>query len=318
MAQTAELTLILKAKNLASGVVADLGAAVDTIKTKAAGIKAAFASALSTLGTAFTVFASDLAHGRSLKNAAVDAGLFMGATLIGSMAETMAKRLASSEIIGKIGVKLAILGTAIGTAIDTAIGIGMAAAPFVIIAALGYAVGKLVTDKSTRDKFVLGGQTLVKWIAEGLSTIGHALIAGLGKVPGIIADIVRKGVAELEKLARKIASSVNLLSDLGRFASGQGLSPGTIQTILGGSKPEVYGPPVPGKAAGGWVGLNGPQLVMTGERGPEYITPNHQLGASSGGGGFTIQGVSERQIIDMVDRGLYFKLQRAGASLVKA
>jgi hypothetical protein len=49
-----------------------------------------------------------------------------------------------------------------------------------------------------------------------------------------------------------------------------------------------------------------------GEKGPEYITPNHKLGQMGGqGGGFTIQGVSERQIIDMVDRGLYFRLQRA-------
>lgn len=31
-------------------------------------------------------------------------------------------------------------------------------------------------------------------------------------------------------------------------------------------------------AEGGWVGLNGPEVALLGERGPEYVIPNHQLG----------------------------------------
>jgi len=83
----------------------------------------------------------------------------------------------------------------------------------------------------------------------------------------------------------------------------------------------IYGTTVPGyvhtkpkakpHAAGGWVGLNGPELGVLGEKGPEYITPNKDLRKSSGSG-VTIQGVSEREIMDMVDRGLYFRLRRAG------
>jgi uncharacterized protein YukE len=46
-------------------------------------------------------------------------------------------------------------------------------------------------------------------------------------------------------------------------------------------------------------------MLQAGER----VTP---AGSSSG---FTIQGVSEAQIIDMVDRGLYFRLQRAAPTL---
>jgi hypothetical protein len=63
-------------------------------------------------------------------------------------------------------------------------------------------------------------------------------------------------------------------------------------------------------AAGGWVGLNGPEIGLLGEKGPEYITPAGQMR----GGGFTIQGVSEQQILDMVDRGLYFRLKRSGTA----
>jgi len=69
-----------------------------------------------------------------------------------------------------------------------------------------------------------------------------------------------------------------------------------------------YGYVVPGHAAGGWVGLSGPELAVVGERGPEYVTPANRATSS----GVTIQGISERDIINMVDRGMYFRLRRAG------
>src|SRR5439155_1692712 len=43
-------------------------------------------------------------------------------------------------------------------------------------------------------------------------------------------------------------------------------------------------------AAGGWAGLNGPELSWLGEQGPEYVISNHELagaaaGLGAGGGG---------------------------------
>ena len=78
--------------------------------------------------------------------------------------------------------------------------------------------------------------------------------------------------------------------------------------------PPIPGLPLPHFAEGGWVGLRGPELAVVGERGPEYIQPRHAA-MGGGGGGFTIQGVSEREIVDMVERGLYFRLRRAAPSL---
>jgi hypothetical protein len=52
------------------------------------------------------------------------------------------------------------------------------------------------------------------------------------------------------------------------------------------------------RAGGGWVGLN------------------HALGNAAGG--VRIAGVSERELLDMVDRGLYFRLQRAAPTLGRA
>ena len=54
-------------------------------------------------------------------------------------------------------------------------------------------------------------------------------------------------------------------------------------------------------------------MVLTGEKGPEYVIPHNRLSNGSGGG-FTIKGVSERELVDMVDRGLYFKLRHAGSA----
>lgn len=70
----------------------------------------------------------------------------------------------------------------------------------------------------------------------------------------------------------------------------------------GGSK-------ISGKAAGGWVGLNGPEVVLTGERGPEYVVPNDQLG---GGGGHGHDIYMDGRIVGrLMDRHLASPLQRA-------
>jgi hypothetical protein len=53
-----------------------------------------------------------------------------------------------------------------------------------------------------------------------------------------------------------------------------------IQGVLankGVNQGGVYVPP-PGHAAGGWVGMNGPELALVGEKGPEYITAADQVG----------------------------------------
>ena len=78
---------------------------------------------------------------------------------------------------------------------------------------------------------------------------------------------------------------------------------------------------VTARAAGGPVSPHGTYLV--GEQGPEILQMGKSSGtiipnvATTGGGsaGVRLLGVSEQQIIDMVDRGLYFRLQRAAPTL---
>lgn len=65
-------------------------------------------------------------------------------------------------------------------------------------------------------------------------------------------------------------------------------------------------------AGGGWAGVNGPELAVLGDGGePELVTPRSQLPTMAPSSGVTLVGVTEADILDMVDRGLYFKLRRA-------
>jgi hypothetical protein len=49
-----------------------------------------------------------------------------------------------------------------------------------------------------------------------------------------------------------------------------------IKSIFAGIRAEMEAE-AEGKAGGGWVGLHGEEIVKVGERGPEYITPAHQV-----------------------------------------
>ena len=49
-----------------------------------------------------------------------------------------------------------------------------------------------------------------------------------------------------------------------------------IKSIFAGIRGEMEAQ-AEGKAGGGWVGLHGTEIVKVGERGPEWITPNHQI-----------------------------------------
>lgn len=67
--------------------------------------------------------------------------------------------------------------------------------------------------------------------------------------------------------------------------------------------------PVTGYARGGWAGLNGPELAILGERGPEYVVPNDRLSRMGGDIYLTIvvQGnalASRTEIADAVIVGL--------------
>ena len=153
---------------------------------------------------------------------------------------------------------------------------------------------------------------------EAVEKIGYQLLPVLSTIMQKFADdwlpALGRGWAKVTAAIKPVADILShVIGLIGKAIQGIKDFLNWADQLKGQSEfyhPKAPGAP-PGHAEGGWVGLQGPELAMVGERGPEYITPNRSNGRSGGGMGVTIQGVSEREIMDMVEKGLFFRLRVA-------
>ncbi|HET7031106.1 MAG TPA: hypothetical protein VFI34_11390 [Candidatus Limnocylindrales bacterium] len=352
---TAELTLLLKAKNLADSAVASVGKAVDAVTTKAGTARRALGEMGSSLSAGIGNLTENLLTGQDFGQAAINLGAFLAGEVVQEFGTGLVAKFAGSAIVQAAGTALAGVGSTIGGLISAAIPIGMAAAPALIIGAIVAAIAVLIANPDIRNKVLGFAGDVIRNIVGGLAGLGGALVGALGaafdivvatpfkviatiagwflslpgQLIGLGASIVSAIVGGLVGLPGKIADVVRqaflgiLPLNIGPFhitASGVSIDLPTIDdpnrvTTFSSPKMVTRGVFAGNHASGGWVGLHGPELSWLGERGPEYVTPNDQLGATAG---VRIQGVSERELLDMVERGMYFKLQRAAPTLVKA
>ena len=300
-ADQAELTLILKARNLADVEFGKIRAGLEGVATKAGTVAADMAAAFKGIGRRIANqmgnIAQDILSGGNLTDNLFTVGVtFAGAMVEGLMAHFIPgvlARVGATATFAPMAAVLAGQGATLGGVLAAAIPIGMAALPFLIAAAAVAALVYLVTNPEARQKARDAGIMIVK-----------AVVGGLASLPGKIADVIRQAFQ-------------NLKIDVGPFhISAKGVTI-DLPTIRTGGKYDLNGQYIPGSAAGGWVGMNGPEIRRVGELGPEYV---RKAGTGTGdegggGGGFRIQGISEREILDMVDRGLYFKLRRAAPTV---
>ncbi len=310
-ASTAELTLIIRAQNLAEGafnsVKTQMTGVVASAKVVARDMATAFKGVGKRIGAQLGNIATDILSGGSLANNMV----YLGATMAGAVVEGLSAhllpellaRLGKTALFAPLAAAMAAGGVTLGTVLTTAIGAGMAAAPFILLAAAVAALVYLWQNPEARQKAREVGLMIIGKVGDGLkglaTMLGDAFSRGLNHVLSIAGTIVAKIIAKIMSIINAVQDAISAL------------------TRLGGAAPKIGHYGGIGHASGGWVGLHGPELGLLGERGPEYVVPNHQLGAMGSGGssgGFTIAGISEREIIEMVDRGLYFKLQRSAAS----
>jgi len=301
---TAELTLILRAQNLVSGAMTEAGNAIDGIKTKAGQLADAFKSAIPTMGTGLRIFIDDIARGTTWQQAGLDAGLFLGGTIVETMGATLIAKIAASSFIASLGAQLTVLGTAMGTIIDAAIGIAMIALPGVLIGALIAAVVVLVTNEDVRNKVIDVGKGIIKWLVDGLVGLGQALLNAVSKIPGAIADMIRQIKIDIGPFHLSAAGFVIDLPNLTQSAEMAGL---TYAQAHGYTQ----------HAEGGWAGLNGPEFSLLGESGPEYVIPNDQLrsmAAPQDAAPHVIQLVVDgRTLAEVVDEHQYRNAQRTPA-----
>lgn len=356
-ANTAELTLIIKAQNLAesalTGVRTSLGKVATTARTVAGDIRKSFSGLGSLLASQFVNVIGDLLTGG--KHLEADA-VALGLTLTGGIVEGLSmslvpmiiERALSSAALAPLVAALTTGGVTLGTVISTAIAVGMAAFPFVLLAAAVAALVYLATNPEARQKAHDVAMMVLGKIGDGLRALPKILGDIFGLALRVVGGIVATGINTVVSFFLSIPSRVAGLWDQVQYNiklnffriyyAVKKIVGQIIDAILG--IPKAVGdalgsivslgnttfhvstgrtPRAPSRhAAGGWAGLNGPELSWLGEKGPEYVVPNHKLNTMSPAvSGVTITGVSEREILDMVDRGLYFRLQRAAPTLGK-
>ena len=139
----------------------------------------------------------------------------------------------------------------------------------------------------------------------GLISRAQPMLAAQWALENYLGDALREG------LAQGLSGA-----ELANFGSQVGQRPYGDNWKKAG---EWYRNLFPGYAAGGWAGLHGPELAMLGERGPEYVVPNHLLGGGGGGGAvqeheFIIRDPSGRTLANWYVIGRDIAIRRAQES----
>ena len=190
--------------------------------------------------------------------------------------------------------------------------------------------GATVTDALTAVQRVAAGQSeaygstvqgamskINAKFDDAMTKIGEGLMPVLAALAGFFADVV---IPVMERVIGVISRLIGWIADaVGWFRSLFESASSTSQ--VANQAAQSYWDPRQRRAAGGpvepggvyMVGEHGPETLVMGSRGGS-IVPN---GGWSGGGdsGVRLLGVSQQQIVEMVDRGLYFKLQRAAPTV---
>jgi hypothetical protein len=310
-ASVAELTLILKAQNLATTAFNDMKSGLDSVATKAKTTAQKVADSFKSgamrhlfdaIGPSFFRVINALVTGRNIPQAFTEMGLIAAASMAAEFGDKIIDKIAASGFVVKLSAFMSAAGKVVGGVIDKAIALGMAALPFVLAGVLIAALVYLVTHPEVVRKLHDIAMTIIGKIGDGLrglaTFLGGIFGSAMGHVFNVVTYWVGKIVRKLQQIIQHIAAAAKAAIHLGQIRL-----------------PNLSEFNLPGHAAGGWVGMNGPELAWVGEKGPEYIVPNGGGTGSGGGTGVMIQGVTEREIVDMVDRGLFFRLQRASPTL---
>jgi hypothetical protein len=130
------------------------------------------------------------------------------------------------------------------------------------------------------------------------------LFRAVGNAVGWVIDKVAKLIGFLGDVIAAVGRAIDALTHLGQLDK-------AAQNSI-----KLPGNRYRGYATGtSFVPETGPAIL---HRGEQVLSPSMSLADGGRGGavsGVTIAGISERQIMDMVDRGLYFRFQRAAPTV---
>lgn len=339
----ATVNLVFAAKNMADAAIGDLTGSL--AKVGEAGEKAAsrFAGAFRGLGGAMANAIGNatetLASGGSFTEALSQTGIYMAGQLAEQFGGNLIERLGSSSLVAMIAAPLGAIGSAIGGLIAAAIPIGMAALPFILIGALIAAITVLIVNPEVRQK-------VFNFVGDLIGKIGDFLSKGLE----ILADIIPKAFqAAWNFVVENVPKIIQTLVDFWQQLPFKliGLGGDILRTIIDGlaglgravfniisdafTNLRIDIGPFHIRSTGVTIDLPNIQLPSFDVGSPyvprdmvakvhegEMIIPRRQADAmrsgSGGGQGVRLVGVTESDIADMIDRGLYFRLRAAGVA----
>jgi len=352
MTHEAIVQITMTARNLGNAAIDEMKTGIDSVATKASEGASKIATAFRGLGPDITNAFSDsietLLHGGSVQDAGLQLAEGLASPFAQAFGPMLLEKLAASGAVVAIGAALSTMGTALGGILAAAIPIGMAALPLLLVGALIAAVTVLIVNEDIRNRVISFATGLVGTLLNALGTL-------LGRLPAVIgAAFAAAWSFVINAVIPFIGQLVTLWFTLPFRLAGLGLQ--LVQTIINGmaSLPGAVANVIASAFAGairslsidigpfhihgGAISVDLPHfasgisdftggLAVVGERGPELVNlprgsdviPNNRLTATSSTvAGVYLAGVSEDDILDMVDRGLYFRLQRSAPTVLRS
>lgn len=176
-------------------------------------------------------------------------------------------------------------------------------------------VAKITSNQAVMAGFRLAFQVVATAIGSVVTMVSNALGA-LGKLVGFLVDLPGRVTSAVSGLWDGLWTGFR--SVLNTIIAGWNGLKFTMPSVDLGPLGHVGGftigtPNIPLLAKGGFVPPGG--FAIAGERGPELVSGGNSGATVTPLNGVVLQGVSERELVDMIDRKLYFRLRRAGTGL---
>lgn len=295
----AELSLVLKARNLASKAIGEVGQSLDNVTSTGGRLH----GALDKLGSAFDLLTSGPVLGvigALLHATGADKELEKAA---GALTAKLATALAPTIqiVVGWIQRTVATISTWIDrnqpliNQITTFVGSVLAR----LISVLGTVIGFLgrVIDK-------VAGNTDAMNILRGA-------VGLLGSAVHVFEDILGGAIGVIGNMLGAIGNLIQAVKDAIWWLNHLSV----VRQVTAEESAAYHSTgKVPGSQSGGWVGLRGPELRMVGEAGPEYVIPNHRINTADMTSDYELVPVRKRDLERMMDERMYFSIKRAAPS----
>lgn len=344
----ATVELAVTARDLAANAFGDVAEDMQKVArtaTEAAGkVGTAFAGTGRSISVGIGAAVDSLVTGGSLGDAFVTLGGFMAGELTENFGEQAIEKLTSSTLVGAIIAPMAGIGSSIGGALAAAIPVGMALAPVLIIAAIAGAIALLIANPDIRGKVIAFAGGVVDMI---VSTLRN-LLGALPKIVGalfaaaweFVLTAVKTYIALMATLWLELPSRlIGLGADIVRTIIG-GLAslPGRVADIIASAFRNLHIDIGPFHISSSGVTIDLPNIdlphfavgtpfvpadMLAVVHKGEAIIParaNPFAGGSAAGQqvagvrGVMLEGVSEDDVADIIDRRLFVRLRRASLS----